>query len=519
MSRKTFVFTEINKNLTELCIKLDRIPTKEELKKEGIYPDPKVLRKLYKENTGFIYSEYFINLGFEISKRKPNPLDMTFDDLCYLWEEYFIKHGKYPNTETCLKDKTLPYWGKVVKICGDRFEEFKQRFKNNNKEKTYEEYCQIFIEISNKIGRPLTILELNEHNEYSDFLPSGNWFMNHCPSGKLNSYSDFLIMLGFRPNHHITKDIATKIIKEKIESLDRAIMMSDFINIDKENEISVSIIKKHWGSFNNMLKEFSLPINQENMLENIKSKEEMLVDLQRLIDELGRLPVRDDFQNCLYIASVSSYHKKFGSINNAYLELGYSPNKELLALKFTNEELSNIYREFFDELGFTPSFDFCKQIERLPSPITLLRRLHCTWNEFVESLGYDANSSTSRGTITYATDGSICLSAAELFIHNYFLNNNDIEIIEKEYMYKLFIEEEFLINKCGYKRFDWLIKINNEEFAVEYFGFTGNKEYDVRTKEKLEIINSSSKKGQFITLYPSDLNKLDTIINRMLEIA
>jgi hypothetical protein len=266
-----------------------------------------------------------------------------------------------------------------------------------------------------------------------------------------------------------------------------------------------------------MLKELNLPINQENMLERIKTKEEMLEDLQMLIDELHRLPVREDFESCGYISSVSSYHKKFGSINNAYLELGYTPNKELLALKYTNEELINLFKSAFDEVGVTLSYEYCKQAKHLPSPRTLIRRLGCTWNEFVKLLGYDPNSSTSRGTILIAKDGAVCLSTAELFIHNYFLNNKDIEILDKEYMYKLFIDEDDLINISGYKRFDWLLKINNIEYAIEYFGFTGNKEYDIRTKEKLEIISKCNKRDRFILLYPSDLTKLDIIFNKITQ--
>ena len=70
----------------------------------------------------------------------------------------------------------------------------------------------------------------------------------------------------------------------------------------------------------------------------------------------------------------------------------------------SNDDIKEIYKEFIEELEFTPSYDFCQSVYRLPSPKTVLRRFNCTWNEFIMSLGFTPNEQ-KLANISYAKDG------------------------------------------------------------------------------------------------------------------
>ena len=79
-----------------------------------------------------------------------------------------------------------------------------------------------------------------------------------------------------------------------------------------------------------MKEDLGLEIIQEDMISKQKSKEDMLDDLQNFIDEIGRLPLSREIDENLNVNSCGSYYKYFGGINNAFITLGYIPNKNQL---------------------------------------------------------------------------------------------------------------------------------------------------------------------------------------------
>jgi hypothetical protein len=103
---------------------------------------------------------------------------------------------------------------------------------------------------------------------------------------------------------------------------------------------------------------------------------------------------------------------------------------------------------------------------------------------------------TSRGIRCLAKSGNECLSLDEMFIDNWFFENN-IKT-EKEPYYPIHPQ----YNKSGKRRADW--KIN--DYYIEYFGLKGEESYDLKTKEKIELSEILNLK--LISIYPSDLNNL-----------
>jgi hypothetical protein len=378
--------------------------------------------------------------------------------------------------------------------------------KSGHKKCDYSVYVEKIKQVSSDMGRAIKSSELQKYK-----LPKEKWLIKNCPDKNVKTFSQFIEWLGLKPHMKLSKELVTKIIYEKQEKLKRPLLYNDFLN-PNNNEIGINMICKIWGNLNNMKKDLGLEIVREDMINKQKTEEEMLNDLKNFINELGRLPRAKEIDKNKNMVNSATYHKYFGSLNMIFEGFGYKPNKKCISLNLTNEEIKQIYYDFIveDMNGTVPSYDFCGNVYKLPAPITVLRRFKCTWNEFVKSLGFEPNSKISHGETCFAKDGTQCLSIGELVIHNYLLDNINFPF-EKEVLYKDIITDEKLRDKCGLKRFDWFIEYDNKKYAVEYFGFMGNKEYNIRHDEKIEIIKLANYDQYFIPIYPKDIDNLDNI--------
>jgi hypothetical protein len=103
---------------------------------------------------------------------------------------------------------------------------------------------------------------------------------------------------------------------------------------------------------------------------------------------------------------------------------------------------------------------------------------------------------TSRGYRCIAKSGNECNSLDEMFIDNWMFENELNPIKEPIYPYHP------IFNKFGKRRADWKIG----DYYVEYFGLDGDKSYDVKTKEKIQLVSTLNLK--LISIFPSDLNDI-----------
>lgn len=312
----------------------------------------------------------------------------------------------------------------------------------------------------------------------------------------------------------MTKEEVRDIILKKSKKLNRPLFYDDFRN-PKSDEIGISLINKFWGSMNKMKKDLGLDVIQEDMVSRHKSKECMLEDLQKLIDELGRVPTSKEVDKCEYTNESQTYARYFGGLSNAIVMLGYIPNKKCISLKMTNEEVKDAYKEFIEENGYIPSYGLCTDIYELPAPMTVIRRFNCSWNEFIVELGYEPNRCVYNPM--YAKDNTRCNSTREAYIHNYIL---DLGVkFEKEVLYSDILDDENLKEESKLKRLDWVITYKNKQYYLEYFGMMGIFNYDERHNMKIDWITKDNKLDRFIAIYPNDLNKLDDLIkNKIIKL-
>lgn len=251
----------------------------------------------------------------------------TYDILCKVFDNFYNINNFLPSINDLNNRKYhLPHWSYIKIICGDKINNFCDKYLNSNYTESYEVYCQKFIELYKNNKSSKNIFGKNE-------IPYFSWFVNHCPQ-KINTINDFIIYLGLTPGKNKTKEQVIKSILNTKEKLDRNLMYKDFTNITNSENISISTINHYWGSFNNMLRDLNFPINQEDMISksNDISIELLCKDVKKqceiLINKNNNYIIsRDDLKPLLAygISTYDNYFKReFNMSLSAYVQLlGY----------------------------------------------------------------------------------------------------------------------------------------------------------------------------------------------------
>jgi len=217
----------------------------------------------------------------------------------------------------------------------------------------YGKYCKQFIEICRIENNVVSSKRFVDYG-----LPSADWFVRHCPDDTVNKYSDFVLHLGLKPNKRITKEHASKLIIDKYNRLERSLKYDDFRNPNGYDEIGISIVNYHWGTFNKMLTDLGMAITRESMFNKHKTIDELESDIWHLCDNIYKIENRlnisyDDIRNCGRCSSPSTYNTYFNkklniSISDYIKSIGFIPNKEGMGMvfNFDNGEITTSKFEY-----------------------------------------------------------------------------------------------------------------------------------------------------------------------------
>ncbi len=253
-----FNFELICKELLRMTYELNRIPSKNEINNNENLPKSHILLRIFRANGYDRYIDFLRENGYRITIQRSRPNNLTYEQLCEMWENYFENKNRYPSANDCRYDNNLPYWRTVRKICGNKFNDFYEIYGTgkNIKTKSYKEYCNLFKAICERENRVLNVADL-VNNDYG--LPCSQWLIENCPDKHLNDYNDFITYLDLKPKYNATKEYAISNIYKKYKKLGRPLITSDFKHTT-DFDIGLAIIYKHWGSFNSMLNDLDLPI-------------------------------------------------------------------------------------------------------------------------------------------------------------------------------------------------------------------------------------------------------------------
>ena len=153
-------------------------------------------------------------------------------------------------------------------------------------------------------------------------------------------------------------------LKDYAEELGRTPTQLDVAN--EESMPAVPTYKYRFGTkWNKILEKSGLAINQIHQYDS----DEILEKLKKVCDQIGREPKECEI-NVYDLPSKHTYGSHFGSWDQALEKVGY----EKLRKEWTKEEMLKELRKFAEELGRTPTSKEVDNNENLPAQSTYWRK-------------------------------------------------------------------------------------------------------------------------------------------------
>ncbi|PAV30154.1 hypothetical protein CIL05_06720 [Virgibacillus profundi] len=344
-------YSEVYERVRNKIEELGYVPNLTHFYSQSNFPSKRTMLVIFKKKFDKTYYEHFLGLGY--IPYQLSYMINTYEDLTDVWGKYKDKHGHYPNSTICNNHDRLPSWQFVQKVCGDRFEEFTTEYSYNPRgiisKKYYDEACSLLIQECDSQNKVLNHTELSNNKN----LHSVSWYIKHCPENNVKTCSDFLEYLGLKKQ--LNKDYATELIHLKHQSLGRNLMYDDFRN-PKDGEVGLYIIRKYWGTLNNMLLDLSLPINQESMMPKKRTIDQLKQDIQKLCDDIyqreGRRNISlsdiNECDDCLFSGTYNRYFKhEMNMTIGQYIEsIGFYPNREGVGMIYEFDDGETTYSKF-----------------------------------------------------------------------------------------------------------------------------------------------------------------------------
>ena len=184
-----------------------------------------------------------------------------------------------------------------------------------------------------------------------------------------------------RANAHTEEEIRDVLIAELQRLADQLNRPPGLRDMNQHGAHSSKTYQKKFGSWNNALRAAGLGINAETNID----KSDLIDELRRLADELGRTPTsRDMADRGKY--GTATYTLNFGSWNDAVQEAGLEVVRQRDVPR--DDMISEIQR-LADELGEPPAVHQMRDQGKLG--VTTISREFGTWSAALEHAGYEPN--------------------------------------------------------------------------------------------------------------------------------
>lgn len=314
-------------------------------------------------------------------------------------------------------------------------------------------------------------------------------------------------------------------------------------DLKHENNMPSSCqVTKHFGTLQNLLNEAGIKSTTSEKLFKRKclSDEEMLENYKKFVEEHLKthmyLPTNDDLDKCPTIQSTSVYINRFGSFDNVNRLIGYDGYN----VKVLEEDMLNKYKQACVDQGHvlssreitalsqsTNNYIYCTE-----SYLAHFGTLHnlqeicgldktkpgagATKEELIEKLKwlgsyigrtpvmYDLSlyknmPSANVYTNTFGSFKEALKEAGYQTKRNYktkngvrLLSTYELKLAQVLESYKIPYETEIyykdvISNFKRRYRFDFRINLNGLFYYIEMFGIVGNKVYDIRKEEKIQL--------------------------------
>jgi hypothetical protein len=222
--------------------------------------------------------------------------------------------------------------------------------------------------LTEELGKPPNTKEMAEHGCYG---------VSTC-SNEFGTWNEALKAAGVGTNKK--KDIPKSDLLAEMhrlnESVEGGLIAS---HMRKMGKFSVGVYNRKFGSWNSALQEAGIELNNRTEI----PKSELLCELKRLNEELGRTPTAEDMWERGRFGS-ATYSTAFGSWNDAILEADLDVN---VRSDIPEKELLEEIRSLADDLDRTPErrdMDQCGQFDS-----TTYKSRFGSWNEALKQVGFE----------------------------------------------------------------------------------------------------------------------------------
>ena len=176
-------------------------------------------------------------------------------------------------------------------------------------------------------------------------------------------------------------------VRKLADELGRTPMEREF---DEDRRTAgAATVQKRFGSWNAFLREAGLDILR---MVNY-SDEELIEQIRAMAKKLGRTPTRREYDNNPETASTTTIATRFGSWNKALALAGLNANYEWVA--YSKEELIEQVQKMAEELGRTPTIDEFRKNPNTGSNYQVLK-FFAEWNDFIRAAGLKVSFNYSK---------------------------------------------------------------------------------------------------------------------------
>ena len=223
---------------------------------------------------------------------------VSYESIIDCIKNYYNKNGRFPKYNEYTEENGFPFaYSKIrefLKKNGTSLNDELAKIDCHCLQKVnveyYDEYLQRLKDVikeNPQIGNDLYSLSREETSIFG--LPNIRWFIEHCPDKSVHNIDTFKEWAGLYTKH-MSKEQCTEIILGMAKNYDRPLMYDDFRG-HEYGQVTITMIKEHWGSLNKMKQDLGLEINIESMMDKQLSKEDfdnMIVDICKFVHNENR---------------------------------------------------------------------------------------------------------------------------------------------------------------------------------------------------------------------------------------
>ena len=428
-------------------------------------------------------------------------------------KEFYKEHGRSPKIKDMGIKNNLPsgtaYYKKFKPLKWNEILELAELPLNHSNVYTEEVAYKTLKDLYDKLGRLPKCEELREYNT----RPSYDYYIGQF--GTLNEAYCHYGLLEKPLTDQERVEISIQVFKDFAKEYNRYPLIYEYKKIKHKGFKILTLQRKLDLDYLSICRKY-IPEYTPEEIEEL-TKDFVIDEFKRIYNILQRPPKYKELKIYGFNYHFTAIQKCFDGLtyNQIIENLGWIPSGSTTITK-TDDEMLNDFESLFKSLGYVPTSFELNTSDNIANYATYLRRFGNIKNVCnLLDIDYETYAILKGvGYKCYDLNGDLCKSKPEMYITNYFINNNIW--YEKEPSYSEIIDG---LNQ----RFDWKININNTYYYVEYFGLYSRnnsskmvREYKVKLHKKIKVLYKNNKISNCIFIFPNDLkNKLlEEIFNK-----